>query len=610
MHRPGRPILTFALVGLCLFLFWGCKKEEQEVPVPEIQIIDVEEYNRVVEALNACVDGLFQLVDAWSEGKTITMFSPQHHSDGTVTYLFQMDDESQFAVLGTICSASCPLPLVSFIESGGQYYWTLNGECVLLDNGDRVNVLDGNHQPRFYYSDGCIEYSLGADSEKINISDSNDKQVSIIKADFDTENKLAVLSLSSGSSLRIPIYGASSLLVKNVKNEAYYKDVFLDAGAGLTSRKTLPAAHALRLSLEGISFARNADVPEEIVLQHDIIAGSDDDENGRLLYPDGQPRYRLLFVNGGSSTTHGKTLGEDGKARMQQFVANGGSYVGTCAGAFFASSGCDSHDGYLYYLHLWPGIMGHTGISNGSTDMTIEKDSPLLDYYSFGGDYYVEDIRHNGGGFPLSLPECTEVLARYHCPDISNVHQKPSIWSYKTSSSAGRVIMEGSHPEEVSQGERLDLTSAMMLYAMDGCGEVSIKGFLKNGESRVMDKPSSDNQPEFARIGDLQCHHFAVFIPRDSKDITFNLHGTPNSCFRLMICNDNYAFESNADYIEYTDNGELEVIFPNLDEGVWYVALQCMTTVTVKETDYGQEYEGNVEVLNGIPYSISVSWNN
>lgn len=48
------------------------------------------------------------------------------------------------------------------------------------------------------------------------------------------------------------------------------------------------------------------------------------------------------------------------------------------------------------------------------------------------------------------------------------------------------IIMEGSHPEEVKTGERRDFTAAMLLYAVDGVGQTTVKGLLNNGESWVI----------------------------------------------------------------------------------------------------------------------------
>ena len=48
--------------------------------------------------------------------------------------------------------------------------------------------------------------------------------------------------------------------------------------------------------------------------------------------------------------------------------------------------------------------------------------------------------------------------------------------------------------------------------------------------------------------------------------------------------------------------------FPTIREGLWFIAVQCLTTITVTETNYGQEYGGKTEVLNGVPYRISIYW--
>ena len=394
-----------------------------------------------------------------------------------------------------------------------------------------------------------------------------------------------------------------------VPQKAFYKDVFLDAGIGLTSRKFLYAARYLGLSLEGISLPRSGATLEDSVLQDEIIAGNKNDTNGRLLYPDGQPRYKLLFVNGGSSTTHGKSLSEAAMRNMRQFVNKGGSYVGTCAGAFFASNGYDAHTDYPYYLSLWPGMMNHTGISSEKTGMFIEQGSPLLDYYDFGGDHYVANVRHNKGGYPVSLPDGTEVLARYDYPVKDEVHMQPSVWAYKQGVYSGRIVQEGSHPEEVSSGERRDLTAAMMLYAMDGVGTTTIKGVLQNGEVRVMDKSTEDNAPSFTKIGDLQCHHFAVIIPEDAYDITLHVESSANCDLSLMLCHKTYAYPENADYTSSDKGARQQLSFPTLEPGMWFVSVQCQTTVETIENANGQYYDDCFDVLNGVPYQIYVSWN-
>lgn len=390
--------------------------------------------------------------------------------------------------------------------------------------------------------------------------------------------------------------------------KAFYKDVFLDSGIGLTSRKFLYAARYLGLSTEGVSLPRSGATVEDSILQNRIIAGDENDTNGCLLYPDGQPRYRLLFVNGGSSTTHGKSLNETALHNMRLFVQNGGSYVGTCAGAFFASNGNNSNHDYPYYLSLWPGIMIQSGIKNKTTGMFIEPDSPLLQYYDYGGDDYVSDIRHNKGGYPVEIPSGTEVLARYDYPAKPDVHNQPSIWAYKYDSIAGRVVMEGSHPEEVSSGERRDLTAAMMQYAMDGVGMTTIKGILNNGEVRLMDKTTEDDTPLYTKIGDLQCHHFIVVIPEGAHHITVTIDSHVDCDLSLMMCHDTYAYPEDADYISSNKGAYQQFSFSTLETGIWYVTVQCLSTIETKGTDYGQSYTDPLGVLNGVPYQITVSW--
>lgn len=601
----GRLFAATAMTFLALVLS-GCIQKQ---PL-DVIAVDPEELTAVSTTLNSTVESLTKLVQARKNGLTIEMFAFKPHSSGVEEYTIGLEDGTMVSLVDSIRAVNSFIPILSVAEEGGDYYWQLNDEWLLSSQQDKVRVLDLSLTPHFLCTSTGLGYSLGDSGNIVSITDSRLHSAAIVSVDYNSDNNSLSFRLPSEASLEIPLRDKSAVLQQNVQNEVYYKDVFLDAGAGLTSRKTLYAAQSLGLSLEGISFARSASNPEEIELQHSVVAGSEEDENGRLLYPDGQPRYKLLFVNGGSSKTHGKSLGEDGIARMQEFVANGGSYVGTCAGAFFASSGYDSNVDYPAYLHLWPGVTTHTGISNGATDMTIEEGSPLLDYYDFGGDLLVSNVRHNGGGFPASLPEGTEVLARYSCPDVPKVHKQPSVWSYKANPSSGRVVMEGSHPEEVSSGERRDLTAAMILYALDGRGLVSVKGFLKNGEKRVMDKMSSDGQPEYARIGDMQCHHFAVFIPSGAVNVRFEVEGSEDADLVLRLNRQTYAFPSNAEYVTERAGNMQSLSFPSFDFGVTYVSVQCMNKPSVENTDYGQEYSGQTEVLNGLPYVIKVSWDN
>ena len=595
-------LIRTILSGILVVSFLSaCKKNNLE---PEV----ADNPQETVWKLNKNVEGLKNLAASCVAADSIAIFSIQYNDDGSVLYRVNFKESGDVDLYSEIVTYKITVPELSMNQIGDDFYWTINGVFLTDLNEERIAVTDESKPISFYLQEETVFCKL----RDLVIGEFPLTKASYlardVALDYDIDKSLFRLRLSSGYGTLLPTVKGFQLLKENEPNRSYYKDVFLDAGIGLSSRKSLAAASYLGLSLEGISFSRSDATQEEYTLQKEIIAGSSQDSNGRLLYPDGQPRFKLLFVNGGSSKTHGKSLGEQGLENMRLFVQNGGSYVGTCAGAFLASNGYDGNIDYPYYLSLWPGMMQHTGLSNVYTGMTIEPQSPLLEYDDFGGDHYVDSIRHNLGGYPIDLPSGTEVLARYDCPLIKKTHQNPSIWAYKESSQIGRIVLTGSHPEEIWSGERLSLTASMVQYALEGRGTVVLKGFLRNGVPRVMDKTYNDSDPFFSRIGDLQTHHFAAYIPSDAKNIVVEVSSSSNCDLALMMSQDSFAFSDSAEFLSSEPGAKQRLYYPSIREGLWYIAVQCLTTVTVEQTDYGQFYSGNTAVLNGIPYSISIKW--
>ena len=559
--------------------------------------------------LNKNVDGFRVLANACMASDSVALFDMDYHEDGSILYWLSMKEKGDVELYSEIGSDDILVPELSIDLLDGVFYWMVNKAFLLDLDGNRIAVTDLSKTVSFLLQDKTICCRVNNSIvDKYPFTKSKGNLAKDVAIGFDAEKSVLNLRLSSGFSTVFPTVSAFQLLSAPVQNRSYYKDIFMDAGIALTARKTLAAADYLGLTLEAISCNSNSVNSPETALQNAMISGDSNDQNGRLLYPDGQPRYRLLFVNGGTSTTHGQSLDSKGLENMRSFVERGGSYLGMCAGAFFAANGYDNKADYPYYLSIWPGMVQHTGLSKTRFGMFIEQDSPLLRYYDFGGDHYVDSVRHNSGGYPARLPMGTEVLARYDFPKKSSVHKKPSVWAYKKSPQSGRVIMEGSHPEEVPDGERRDLTAAMMLYAMEGGGTASLKGYLKNGRERIMDKNTTDNDPAFTRIGDLQTHHFATYIPSDARNIRVELSSSSKCDFAMMMNQGTYAFSGVAEYRSSVPGAKQQLSFPSIREGFWFIAVQCLTTVTVKETDYGQEYSGKTEVLNGVPYKIMISW--
>ena len=553
-------------------------------------------------------DGLIDLANACMKADSIAIFNITYNPDRSVLYWLSMKEGGDVELYSEIVSEEVQVPELSMDYDDGVFYWILNGTYLVGMDGNRIAVTDLSSPISFVLYDDVIRCLV---NDTIIGEYPTTKSAYLAKdvaIDFDLENGVFNFHLSSGYTAKLPAISGYEILKCDVLNQSYYKDVFLDAGVGLSSMKSLDAAKYLGLSLEGICFPYSGASTGEQDTQREIISGNSMDTNGRLLYPDGQPRFKMLFVIGGDSKRHGQSLGKEGLKRMRSFVGNGGCYVGTCAGAFLASNGYDGNKNYAYYLSVWPGMMIHTGLKNTYTGMFIETESPLLKYYDYGGDHYIDSLRHNLGGYAKDTPNGTEVLARFDYPSKKAVHQSSGVWAYKESQHSGRIVLTGSHPEVVSSGERRDLAAAMIQYALDGRGITSLKGFLKNGEKREMTKKTEDEDPAYTRIGDLQTHHFATYIPSGAKNIQVEV-SSPSKCdLALMMNHGSYAFSSSAEYTSSQSGSKQQLIFPSIREGFWFIAVQCLTTVTVKETVYGQEYGGNLEVLNGIPYRISICW--
>ena len=396
----------------------------------------------------------------------------------------------------------------------------------------------------------------------------------------------------------------------DVPLKAFYKDIFQDGGIHSSSYKDLPAADMLGLSMEYLITQSSDYIKEDSVAQDRAFIGTPDDLNGYLLYPDGAPRFRMIFVNGGNASSHGESLGVEGRRNIKQFVHNGGSYIGSCAGAYVAAIGSDSAL-YDEYIGIWPSRATNCHLSDSRTDMTIPEDSPLLKYYDFGGDHYISSVYHNGGCC-LDEKDCirgTEVLTRYVYPYDPDKHNhmdgKGAAWAYKENELSGRCIMSGSHPERVTSGEIRDLMAAMIRYALDGQGNTTVKAILHNGETRVMDKVAD---PAHAKIGDMQCHHFVTWIPEGAKDVKVTLTPKENFNFRLMMDHETFAYYEDADHIKEESNGApAELTFKNIEPGQWYIGVQCTSKPVAVAGKNGHTY-AKTSLLNGVPYSISVSW--
>ncbi|NQV15880.1 T9SS type A sorting domain-containing protein [bacterium] len=392
------------------------------------------------------------------------------------------------------------------------------------------------------------------------------------------------------------VFGLKAILAQT---PGFFKDIFSDGGAHLTSSTNLEAAENLGLLVEYLYTADSS-------VQNEVMVSNDFDSNGHLLYPDGAPRFRLIYTNGGTAGNHGESLGETGRNRVRAFYNEGGSYTGSCAGAFIASLHYQETGSHPYYYHIWPGRTIPTGLLDSYTGHFIPESSALLNYFDFGGDYYIDNVRHNGGCFAnedIDYPPRSEVLLRYDFPSM-DMHEQASTWAYKPGHEQGRIVVTGSHPESGDGGEILNLMQAILLYALDGTGAPRIKGELISGESRSMDLYTEDNLPEFTRIGDKQYHHFTISVPPEADSLRIELNAEAGFEFNLYADPNDFAFENTALYMSSAEGSEHVLSLPTETAGLWYIGVECASSVE----SFNFLYWGQTEVLNGVAYGITASW--
>jgi hypothetical protein len=152
----------------------------------------------------------------------------------------------------------------------------------------------------------------------------------------------------------------------------------------------------------------------------------------------------------------------------------------------------------------------------------------------------------------------------------------------------------------------------MIRYAMDGNGTTRLKGVLQNGEPRHMERRTDENDPSYTCIGDRQYHHFAVDVPKGVREITVTLAAPDKWTNRydlwLFADDQDFAFRDNARCKNVLHGTDKKLTIPVTKPGRYYISVFCATTVDTVDTFYGVQYTGRTDVLNGVPYILSVNW--
>ncbi|MCQ2138352.1 MAG: hypothetical protein MJY60_06575 [Bacteroidales bacterium] len=456
----------------------------------------------------------------------------------------------------------------------------------------------------------------------------------------------------------------------DVNGRGYYKSLFVDAGYKLSNNYTtagIPAISYLGLGddYEYISVTEEGYSSTQVAIFAGGVKGQVNwqDANGVLLYPDGEPRFRTMYVNGGRSEDHGYSLTKAGLDAVNKYYNNGGSYVGTCAGSFLAVTYVDGTRRYGNAnsaddrsFGLFPGQLTHTSLPPSITTWpTVYTGMAVLPaLQELGAEYgfkalaeldTIEDTRHHGGSYYPHIAKNksykVEELLSYQysdhhsakdtsCYTYNNsltrakfqkkngtpidIVDSVSTWAYKTSAKTGRIVLTGSHPEKQKLGTQRDFMAFMLAYSMAGNGAPSTKATLTLGTTRNMNKATSANSPSTTMIGDRQYHHFLFKTTEDIENFQVKLDSQYDAAsgvdLYLSLRNGDFAWISDAEYLLCNKGGQKTLNVKKLPAGTWYIGVFCATTVdaTVTESDpLFFKYSGNVNVLDGVAYSIGVS---
>jgi hypothetical protein len=344
-------------------------------------------------------------------------------------------------------------------------------------------------------------------------------------------------------------------------------NVFVDGGAELSKVSLAKSATLAGLTRE--VFFTNSGATTRAV-----IGGNSQDTNGALLYPDGQPRFNTIFVNGGSAG-HAVVMGAAGRQALETFYAHGGSYTGSCAGEFVAARRIPS---------LWGGKVGNQGNTGRQTVTFDETSHPL-----------VQDLMrwNNGSNVVPSIPHYWGPTNResYPHPDgtlflgtiTSGLHRGTDfLIEYQRDAESGVTVLSPSHPEYGRQASHTALMASILKRAVDlSRATPDIKGTLVSDQLVEM---SGSTQ----RVGDGQYHRFTLEVPAGVGVLYVGLSNLSGNA-DLFIQRNGVAYAGS--YLE-----------KSVATGV---ADDAITIQNPEAGTYEVSVLGAHNVLNGVSYTLS-----
>lgn len=526
---------------------------------------------------------------------------------------------------------------------------TGSGKEVHIDGKRIVNIEIGGNVPAgdiIYtaYAEGVnlIIKAVSASGRSIECNVPDDC-TSTLDYDFSTNIFTFTISDFIKETTAVLAYPEDDKVLERVRKDvvdsvSYFKSVFLDGGFCLDDGANVngyvyrvPLAIQDRFTTDDtqrlylLDSKKNTTV--DTAMQKALFLPDSQDPNGILFYPDGAPRFRMLFIHGGKSENaklHGSLLDSLARENVREFFRRGGSVVTSGgAGTVLAGSTLNGTAAEEYF-HLYDGNVKDNGAGvSSSVTITVPAGSALGEGYA--SSFSIPNLK----GVYLdeqNASEGVEILARYVQTSCKN---QPAVWAYKPSLNSGRLVACGARPDQNSNNpsNTYRMFRAELDYALAGSGCARVKGVLHNGEIRPM--VNQDGDPDYIGIGDRQCHYFVMDLKKDVSKLKLHLNWDNKVAMGVYLKKDGFAFpggdndyeiESPGDKELTSQHNELEMNLEGLQAGLWYVTVRCASEPDYifggGSENYGYSYKlsssntnDKYQLLKGIPYSIVSSWN-
>ena len=342
-------------------------------------------------------------------------------------------------------------------------------------------------------------------------------------------------------------------------------DLFVDGGASLSSVSMKREAALL-------DWTRETLLTSSASKTRAVIGGNSNDSNGALLFPDGQARLPVIYVNGGKATSHQNALGAAGRAAIRAFVSAGGSFAGSCAGAWVAMN-----------QKLYPGSASNRG-GSGTQTVTFQDDgNPVSEFLKeHNTPLVVTGVPHYGGPAFHKQVAGADYYGKVTSTNVSHTRNSLFTVAYQPLNEDGTpvdgrggVVISGSHPEYGRKQSHTVLMAAMLNLAAD-MAQVTphVKGELPLGQTLQMVGATE-------KVGDSQYHRYIIDVPEGLEEL--RLSSSAPLTTEMYVGMGDMAHELDAQY-----SGD-EIVIVNPTSGQWAVSVK-----------------GTHNVLNGVAYELAI----